>query len=1028
MRAGRSVRRVEPVGVLGWGLVVGLLGFTMFRWGGTLPPERLVLHVGAGLLFLMTVLGRPWARLPAGRLPLRAWAGWVGFFALGALTLVPLPAGLLRSIAPAAARVWDRARPEVFRSMLDEVPQGGAARALLAPTWADRSRRPISLWPEGTWRDLTDWAACGAVALAVAYGWRRRTLIGWTLGAVVVLAVFQAAYGLFGYWTGHLPWPAAERATVDRASGSFYNANHYVDFLGLSLPVAIAVWLGWWSELRRRLPRNFWGRVRVVLNTADGLFPVLTLGILVILLGIGFSRSRGGISATLLVLAWMLLGGSPRPSNRRGASADGGRRRWVRPLVVLLLFGLALFLWVGPRPILERLALIPQELELEPGRRLGAWRDTLRLIGRFPIWGTGLGTFGEAFYSVQSFYSGGRWNAAHNELLQWVSDTGLLGLAALAWGLAAFVGWFRRTPLESDTLGLWTWGCRMGLAYFVLDSMVDLNLRIPTNVLLATVLTGLMVAMRHVDMLRRSSPPTPLPQGDGGVRLRAVLATGVGVVLAGAFIVQAVRLYAVERVEEALYRAVRQGTPAPAEGLRQAWGLLAAGRGTSRLYQYLGVLETPRDPSVENTAPPVAAYVMASVANPQDYVSRRNLADLLWRTGAPSRWPERLWRDALAILPSEAPLWYELGLFYWVWGRIDEAVGAFREAVRWDPSLAARVYGHLIRLGRPGLLEAVTPPDLRPGLAEFLVGRGFPEAARSVLQAVLDEGDGDVLRRALPLAAAHPEMGLTEAFLERLRDRRGRDPDLIYWDIVGRIRAGRWEGLDAVIREALQVADRTYGRGDRAALDFRNRLARLLADAGLRGTAQAIYMEILTRDSSYGAAYQGLGSLALQEGNLPGAFEWFRQAPEDDVTRAALVQVGMRALETGQMGLAERVFSFMRDRWAYRADGSRGLALVYERAGRWGEALEMARQAWEARPDDVAVALLAARLEYRFGDRLRAVQAWERVLERDPRSAEAYEGLVEYYRLQGLTSVADDLCRRAQAHGVRVSSCAPAGM
>ncbi|GBC84996.1 Lipopolysaccharide assembly protein B [bacterium HR11] len=1043
-----------------WGLVVGLLGFTMFRWGGTLPPERLVLHVGAGLLFLMTVLLRPWGRLPETRLPLRAWTGLVGFFGLVLFTLAPLPAGVLRVVAPETARVWDRARPEDFSRLLDDIPQGGAVRALLPLMGSDRPCRPISIWPEGTWHDLMDWTACGAVAFAVAYGWRRRTLIGWTFGAVIVLAVFQALYGLFGYWTGHLPWPAAERATVDRASGSFYNANHYVDFLGLSLPVAIAVWLGWWGELRRRLPRNFWGRVRVVLNTAGGLFPVLTLGILAILLGIGFSRSRGGISATLLVLAGMLLGGSLRRSNRREAvapgSRPGGRRRWVRPLVVLLLLGLVLFLWVGPRPILERLALIPQELELEPGRRLSAWRDTLRLIGRFPVWGTGLGTFGEAFYTVQSFYSGGRWNAAHNELLQWVSDTGLLGLAALGVWLGALVRWFRRTPLESGTLGLWSWGCRMGLTYFGLDSLVDLNLRIPTNVLLAMVLLGLMVAMRHVDMSRGlatrrfessalwpeegeggASRPAPLRRGEGGgvlspdisppergwAWLRAVLAGGVGVVLAGAFIVQSVRLYAVERVEEDLYRAVRQGTAASAAALGQARALLAAGRGTSRLYQYLGILETPTDPSVENTAPAVAAYVMAAVANPQDYVSRRNLADLLWRTGAPSRWPERFWRDALAIIPSEAPLWYELGLFYWVWGRIDEALEAFQTAVRWDPGLARRVYGHLIRLGRPELLERVTPPDLRPELAEFLVGRGFPEAARSVLQAVLDEGHGDVIRRALPLAATHPEMGLLEAFLERLRDRRDRDPDLIYWDLVGRIRAGRWEDLEAVIQEALRVADRTYGRSDRAGLDYRGRLAQLLAGAGLRGTAQTIYMEALAQDSAYGPAYQGLGRLALQDGRLEEAFRWLRQAPEDDATRTALFQVGMRAFEAGQVSLAEQVFEFMRDRWAYRVDGYRGLAALYERGGRWAEALEAARRAWEARPDDTTLALQVARLEYRVGDRLRAVQAWEQVLERDPRSAEAYGGLVEYYRSQGLATVADDLCRRARAHGVQVQAC-----
>jgi O-antigen ligase len=111
---------------------------------------------------------------------------------------------------------------------------------------------------------------------------------------------------------------------------------------------------------------------------------------------------------------------------------------------------------------------------------------------RFPVLGSGLGTFEHVFPAYQPADLGGTWDRAHNDYLQLFCDGGLIG-AALAAGFAAC--WLRPV-LRAATAGP---GPRRGAAAGVLAAAValaahstgDFCLQIPGNGFLLAALLGL---------------------------------------------------------------------------------------------------------------------------------------------------------------------------------------------------------------------------------------------------------------------------------------------------------------------------------------------------------------------------------------------------------------------------------------------------------------------------------------------------------------------------------------------------------
>ena len=132
------------------------------------------------------------------------------------------------------------------------------------------------------------------------------------------------------------------------------------------------------------------------------------------------------------------------------------------------------------------------------GARLREYGVALKLWGRFPATGTGLGTFRDAFPLVQPADLQGTWWHPHSDLLEVLVTAGLLGAALLAVGLAALV---RRLATvlneggrsEDRAAALAAFGV---LASLGLHECLDFGLSMPGNAVTLAVLLGSATAAR----------------------------------------------------------------------------------------------------------------------------------------------------------------------------------------------------------------------------------------------------------------------------------------------------------------------------------------------------------------------------------------------------------------------------------------------------------------------------------------------------------------------------------------------------
>ena len=112
------------------------------------------------------------------------------------------------------------------------------------------------------------------------------------------------------------------------------------------------------------------------------------------------------------------------------------------------------------------------------------------------LWGVGLGGFEAVFKQVQPGDMGGWYDYAHNDLLQWLLEMGLVGAGLLA---AAAVALVRNARLNRETIPLYA-----GLVAQVLVALGDFSWHIPATQLVLAMYIGVLVA------------PEKRPKGDSG--------------------------------------------------------------------------------------------------------------------------------------------------------------------------------------------------------------------------------------------------------------------------------------------------------------------------------------------------------------------------------------------------------------------------------------------------------------------------------------------------------------------------------
>jgi O-antigen ligase len=247
--------------------------------------------------------------------------------------------------------------------------------------------------------------------------------------------------------------------------GPYANRNHFAGFVELVLPLALV------PLVLGRVRRERWAVV--------GFFAVVPLGALF------FSASRGGIvsfGVELAVLALVMIW-------RRSA----GKQLLAGATVLLL--ALLMVSWLGVGQILQRFSSL-QSLETTVGKRASMRRDTWRIFLAHPLAGTGLGTLQIVYPPYETLYDGKIVNHSHNDYLEALAETGLLGGFCCAWFLGVLLSQslMRLRQLNHSFAGALQFSGLVACSGFLVHGLVDFNLHIPSNFLLFLLMAHLATA------------------------------------------------------------------------------------------------------------------------------------------------------------------------------------------------------------------------------------------------------------------------------------------------------------------------------------------------------------------------------------------------------------------------------------------------------------------------------------------------------------------------------------------------------
>jgi O-antigen ligase len=303
--------------------------------------------------------------------------------------------------------------------------------------------------------------------------------------ALLAMGVFEAFYGLIQYLTG---WQQiflyVKKFYLEDATGTYINRNHFAGLLEMILPFAVVFALQHVWTLRRRFEEEHTSASEL-LSSAD--FPFLVFWIFIaaaIFAAIVCSHSRMGILSTLasLIVVLTLAGTSVLSAKARVA---------VGVLFLLSMVGLAV--WVGIDPAITRFETLNEQYA-HPGQdRLSIWRDTLQLIRRHPLLGSGFGSFATVYPSVQTAFLNNVVDHAHCDYLEVVTELGLPGGILVFGGIFTVLGRsFRhcrnRVADFDKTISL---ACIGSIVAILLHSLADFNLYIPANALIFTMILAL---------------------------------------------------------------------------------------------------------------------------------------------------------------------------------------------------------------------------------------------------------------------------------------------------------------------------------------------------------------------------------------------------------------------------------------------------------------------------------------------------------------------------------------------------------
>ncbi len=413
------------------------------------------------------------------------------FLGLVLFQMIPLPAGLIKIISPKTYEIRNQLSVKSFgishqlsvNSSRKEITSNESLMTdnELPITNNGSLITTLSFFPLATKIEFFKWLALAGLFIFLLH-WRlsdnRYRITNHLIIAIFLVGIFESLYGIFEFFSGHRHILNLDYSSrISSVTGTFANRNCFAGYLLMVIPLSIGFFF---SRKTYRYGRLQGWRHR--LSSLDGKTLLIGFGLILMILALLLSASRGGIMSLLISFSLITL-----------LFRDPSKReRFSRASV--LIFGLAVLwaAWIGLDAVISRFFTASEDFT---GRWI-RWVNTFEILKDFPVLGSGLGTFTEVFSMYRSFYIVGLDIQAENDFLQLASEVGLLGVGPL---LVLFLFLFHKAAsgirslshLEPQRyIGI---GGLVGILALMFHSIVQKNLQLPANAFLYTVIWAMVL-------------------------------------------------------------------------------------------------------------------------------------------------------------------------------------------------------------------------------------------------------------------------------------------------------------------------------------------------------------------------------------------------------------------------------------------------------------------------------------------------------------------------------------------------------
>lgn len=237
--------------------------------------------------------------------------------------------------------------------------------------------------------------------------------------AVWFIVIFGAAMAFFGVlqWLANPSGIYGLRQTPQAIPfGPFVNQHHFAAFMEMTAGVTLGMLFG----SKRKLERT----------------PFLVFAVVIMGAAVAFTGSRGGLLSFASVLGFVMLMRllSPHGGIESAAKRSVGIHQKISIAaaglsIIIVILGFVLFL--GGNDSLMRGTGMAVTDDISTGR-FHFWPIAIKIFLEYPLFGAGFDAFGVAFTKYDTWNGFFRVEQAHNEYLQTLAESGVIGLLCVA--------------------------------------------------------------------------------------------------------------------------------------------------------------------------------------------------------------------------------------------------------------------------------------------------------------------------------------------------------------------------------------------------------------------------------------------------------------------------------------------------------------------------------------------------------------------------------------------------------------------